>query len=119
MDHGVPASFTNPLAERFQHRIVRFLAAEPFDTLPANYSQIRTPASRLLERINERGLPDSRLPGDENDLSLPHQRLTKRFSQSCERTLSAHDLLCRAGRHTRSSGGHSFMHRRDELISAT
>src|SRR6185369_2227040 len=62
MDHWATASFTNPLAERFQHGIIRFLAAEPFDTLPANYCQIRTPASRLLERINECCLPDPRLP---------------------------------------------------------
>src|SRR6476661_8422570 len=118
MDHRATAIFTNPLAERFQHGIIRFLAAEPFHTLPANYSQIRTPASCLLERINECCLPDPRLPGDENDLSLPQQRFTKRVPQSCQRTFPANDLLCRSRRRTRGSGGNFLMHRRNELISA-
>jgi hypothetical protein len=49
------------LADRFEHRIIRFLAAETLDTLSANHAEIRSPGSGLMKLVNKGGLSDTRL----------------------------------------------------------
>src|SRR5882762_6759506 len=77
MDHAAAIRITNPLAECFQHGVVRFLAAETLDALPANYAQIRAAGSRLMKRINEGCLSDPRLSSDEDHLPLSFQGLAE------------------------------------------
>jgi hypothetical protein len=77
MDHGAAARVTDPLAERFQHRVVRFLPSETLDTLPADDSQIRAAGRYLLKCINEGRLSDARLSSDEDDLPLRFQGLAE------------------------------------------
>jgi len=56
LDHLATASFTGPLAEGFQHGVIRFLAAEPSTHARERLLNSHV-GQRLLERINERCLP--------------------------------------------------------------
>ena len=59
------------LIDRLEHRIVRFLAAESLDALPARDLKIRHQTTGASDKqIDEGGLSDPCLPGDEDELPL-------------------------------------------------
>src|ERR1035438_4449607 len=56
LNHRFRPGSADQLPECVQNRVVRFLAPEAFDTLPAGETQIFAAACTLLERIEQRAL---------------------------------------------------------------
>ena len=68
---GVAASTAAQLPERFQHRVIGFLAAVALDALPVRDTYVRHVRRSLLqEGIDQGGFPQARLPSEQDDLSL-------------------------------------------------
>ena len=115
--HRAATRITNPLTERFQHRVVGFLTSETLDTLSANHSQIRPAGSCLMKLINEGGLSNSRLSRDEDHLPLGFEGLAQIAVQLGHSGLATDHFL--SGIIARLCGRPSIhvTHRGHELIS--
>ncbi len=84
------------LTDRFEQRIVRFLAAEALDRLAARHRPL--PCARIpgdaesLKRIRQTGLADARFADDEDDLTAAGLGLLEMAPQVGERAPASHQL---------------------------
>src|ERR1700722_2093503 len=87
-------------SQRIEHRTVGFLASISFDALTVrDVNGSLAKRDLALEFLGQRGLADTRLAGDEDDLSLATDGAQPRLTQHLERTAAAHQELRRPTGH--------------------
>ncbi len=114
---SIALGLAQQVTERFENRVVRLLAAEALDTLPARDAKARPLGGTTLKGLDERRLPYAGLARDEDDLSVTSPRLLETGLEQGPWSIAAHH-----GRGPRGQAGGRVAacleHGRDELIAA-
>src|ERR1700722_1598774 len=72
------------LSQGFDHRIISFLAGEPFHTLAARDTHMVFATSLAAEQVDQRGFSNACLPGDEDHLPLALGGMPQQYAEPLE-----------------------------------